>query len=247
MTWVSGLSLGVLWLVGSVHGETNGAPAPASAASPSVSASTSANLACQDVLPSAKPQLSPWTGEIVKLAEAGIDENVMLAFVDNAGTFGLDADQIVYLSDIGVSDVTIGAMLQHDQDVITGWRQPAISSGPHTESFFGVTLVTGRDAASGSLKEIPATPAALAAIAAAEAAKAKKVSPQEHPAALEILPTTEVLPEGVSASRELAVEPKRPLYPIRQSKPVQLLPPIIYVNAPEIPPNILIVHGFPRS
>lgn len=60
--------------------------------------------------------LSPSAGEVVKLAQAGLDDNVMLAFVTNSPhTFNLSSDQIIYLNDIGVSGEVVSAMLQHDQ------------------------------------------------------------------------------------------------------------------------------------
>jgi len=54
--------------------------------------------------------------EIVKLAQAGVDESVMLAFVTNsAHKFNLGSDQIIYLTDIGVPNSVVTSMLQHDQ------------------------------------------------------------------------------------------------------------------------------------
>lgn len=40
---------------------------------------------------------------------------------------------------------------------------------------------------------------------------------------------------------------KQSLYPVREPYPVELLPPIIFINTPEIHPNTLIVYGFPKS
>jgi hypothetical protein len=48
-----------------------------------------------------KIRLSPWTSEIVKLAESGIEVSIILSFIENSGTFNLGADQIVYLNDLG--------------------------------------------------------------------------------------------------------------------------------------------------
>jgi hypothetical protein len=54
--------------------------------------------------------------EIVKLARAGMDEGVMLAFVTNStSTFNLNSDAVIYLNDVGVSDAVVLAMIQHDQ------------------------------------------------------------------------------------------------------------------------------------
>src|SRR5678816_4950142 len=69
-----------------------------------------------------KPRLTPWATQMVKLAQSGIEENVMLAFIDSAGIFGLGADQIIYLKEAGVSSEVLTAMLQHDREVLSGER-----------------------------------------------------------------------------------------------------------------------------
>ena len=56
--------------------------------------------------------------EIVKLAQAGVDDSVMLAYITNSAyTFNLGSDQIIYLNDLGVSSEVITALIQHDQDL----------------------------------------------------------------------------------------------------------------------------------
>jgi hypothetical protein len=58
---------------------------------------------------------SPATAEIIKLANAGVEENVMLSFVTNSlGTFNLRAEEIIYLNDIGVPTGVVTAMIQRD-------------------------------------------------------------------------------------------------------------------------------------
>jgi hypothetical protein len=60
-------------------------------------------------------QPSPATAEIIKLANAGVEENVMLSFVTNSlGTFNLRAEEIIYLNDIGVPSGVVTAMIQRD-------------------------------------------------------------------------------------------------------------------------------------
>jgi hypothetical protein len=66
--------------------------------------------------------VSPWLLDIIKLSRAGIDEGVMLTFIDSAGTFNLETEQIIYLRNAGVSTAIISAMLQHDSEVIAGLR-----------------------------------------------------------------------------------------------------------------------------
>jgi hypothetical protein len=63
----------------------------------------------------AAPALSANAAEVVRLAEAGTSDEVVLAYVQNStATFDLSADQILYLRDIGVSSPVITAMLTRD-------------------------------------------------------------------------------------------------------------------------------------
>ena len=85
-----------------------------------------AKLVQSAVLPeNLKP--SPALSEIIKLAQAGVSEEVILAYVTNsARLFGLSADQIVYLNDLGVSTPVITALLHHDNtlDADAGKKSP---------------------------------------------------------------------------------------------------------------------------
>lgn len=61
------------------------------------------------------PALSANTAEVVRLAEAGTSDDVVLAYIQNSNaTFDLSADQILYLRDIGVSSPVITGMLTRD-------------------------------------------------------------------------------------------------------------------------------------
>lgn len=76
------------------------------------------NAPAQIVAPAEIPaeNLSRAAAEIVKLAQAGLDEAVMMAFVTNStNTFRLSSDNLVYLNDIGVPGTVITAMIQRDQ------------------------------------------------------------------------------------------------------------------------------------
>ena len=66
--------------------------------------------------------------EVVKLAQAGVDESVMLTFVTNSPyVFNLSSDDIIYLNDVGVPGTVVTAMLQRDQ---TTGAAPATTSAP---------------------------------------------------------------------------------------------------------------------
>ena len=54
--------------------------------------------------------------EVIKLADSGVDEGVMMAFVTNSTSpFNLGVEEILYLDDIGVSGLVVTAMMQRDQ------------------------------------------------------------------------------------------------------------------------------------
>jgi hypothetical protein len=61
------------------------------------------------------PTLSPGAAEVVRLAEAGTREDVLVAYIGNSSTpFRLSADQILYLRDNGLTPPVISAMLARD-------------------------------------------------------------------------------------------------------------------------------------
>jgi hypothetical protein len=74
-------------------------------------------------------KLSTPASEIVRLAQAGVDESVMMTYVTSSpNTFNLGADDIIYLNDVGVPGTVVTAMLQHDQT--TRAAAPNIASTP---------------------------------------------------------------------------------------------------------------------
>ncbi len=63
------------------------------------------------------PDLHPTSAlsEMIRLAESGVEEGIMLAYVTNStGTFSLGSEEIIYLNDVGVPPAVITAMLLHD-------------------------------------------------------------------------------------------------------------------------------------
>jgi hypothetical protein len=66
----------------------------------------------------AAPRLSPAAEDVVRLAQAQVGDEVLLAFVDDTTrSFQLKASDIVYLTDVGVSDEVVTAMIRHDQQL----------------------------------------------------------------------------------------------------------------------------------
>jgi hypothetical protein len=59
--------------------------------------------------------LSPALAEVVKLVQAGVSEEVIMAYITNSPQpFNATSDQIVYLNDLGLSSPMITALLAHD-------------------------------------------------------------------------------------------------------------------------------------
>jgi len=57
--------------------------------------------------------------ELVRLVQAGVEESVILAYIDNTlRLFNLDADDIIYLADLGAPAGIIEAAMEHDQQLI---------------------------------------------------------------------------------------------------------------------------------
>jgi hypothetical protein len=64
--------------------------------------------------PNVKPSES--VNEVLRLADSGVDQSVLLAYVNNAtNRFNLGADEIIYLNDMGFPGNVVTAMIQHDQ------------------------------------------------------------------------------------------------------------------------------------
>ena len=104
--------------------------APAPEAPPTVAAAdTNGPAILQRIPPSTRPEsvtLTPGLGEVVKLAQAGVGEEVILAYVEKyAGAFNLGADQILYLNDLGVSSTVVTSMLKHDGSSVASAPAPS--------------------------------------------------------------------------------------------------------------------------
>lgn len=95
-------------------GDADAEEAMAEADSQSISTAPAKKVSKEIEVP-ANLKPSPATAEIIKLANAGVDQLVMLSFVTNSlGTFNLRAEEIIYLNDIGVPSAVVTAMIQRD-------------------------------------------------------------------------------------------------------------------------------------
>ncbi len=109
-----GIALAALWLVSDRPVQLSSAhaqPAPPPPAAAADSAVPPAGVAPPpNILPN-----SP-LAQVIRLVQAGVDESVITSYITNStGTFNLDSDTIIYLSDLGVPNEVVTAMMQRDQ------------------------------------------------------------------------------------------------------------------------------------
>jgi hypothetical protein len=94
-------------------------------------------LAQDSTSTTAGPQLTPNVAAIVNLAQAKVSDDTIIAYINNSGnSYGLDAAQIIYLHQRGISDAVITAMLNQPKPGIaaatvsmptTSVPQPAVT------------------------------------------------------------------------------------------------------------------------
>jgi len=74
--------------------------------------SSAANTAPPAAVSPSAPQLAYGVPQILQLTQAKVGDATIIAFIKNSGnSYGLNADQIIYLRQQGVSDAVITAML----------------------------------------------------------------------------------------------------------------------------------------
>jgi hypothetical protein len=79
------------------------------------SASTAAPLTTTQTV----PQLSYGVPQIVQLSQAKVGDSTIITYIQNSGnSYGLDANQIIYLRQQGVSDAVINTMLNQRNNVM---------------------------------------------------------------------------------------------------------------------------------
>jgi len=174
--------------------------------------------------------VSSWLLDIVKLAQAGINRDVMLTFIDSAGTFNLDADQIIYLHELKGPSEVITALMQHDAEIVSGLRTPggAVSgSQPGFNLRFAQTESPNADTtASGSATAAAAPVAAEPQVTSAQTQRRPQIWHEFE-------------------SQHHAPETPAVISPVRLPYAVQLLDPIIMIPGEGRSPNLLVIELFP--
>ncbi len=89
-------------------------------------------------------QLSYGVSQIIQLSQANVSEGTIVNYIQNSGSsFGLDANQIVYLKQQGVSDTVINTMLNQPrpaaqplvQTASAAVAQPAVTFVPSAPAY----------------------------------------------------------------------------------------------------------------
>jgi hypothetical protein len=192
----------------------------------------------------------------VKLAQAGIDENVMLSFIDNSGMFNLGADQVIYLSDLGVSSEVVGEMLRHDAEVIAGTRSLTISSEPPRDPSIKMTFATSSPEA----PKVSAQPAAATASPAVVTGRPMVVPDEQSITEPNTTATNSwqsttgfvKMDEGTPFDWESPEEQMHSTeriggYPVREPYPVPVTAPIIFVPVTGPTPNTIVIEWFSET
>ncbi len=211
--------------------------------------------------PSPPTRFSAWTSEIIKMAQAGIDERVMLTYIDSAGTFNLGADEIVYLRDLGISSFTIATMLQHDADIVSGARPLTMSATPAQDPAIQITFAPNTDVSGSITQPQPAAtvPGLVTSEPTPSSAPVVPALPQVDPSASApdsgapaSTPAPSVTAPSSPAKASLFAQPdrapqtQRMIYPVRQPYPVELVAPItIAQSPPERPLNTVVIRFIP--
>lgn len=197
-------------------------------------------------------KLSPWATEIVKLARAGIEDRVMLCFIENAGRFNLGADQIVHLSEVGVSSDVIAAMLQHDYDLASGARPLTTVTTPPMDPAIEKLLV-GRRETPGKVSLPPPAPPTTTVSALGSMVEVIGVASSLPVTAVTVnWPCTSQSAaefKEANPSQPPAPAPTKPAGPYRvpETRAVELAPPIIVLSGTSPTPNLVVIDLFPSN
>src|ERR1017187_4382551 len=89
------------------------------------------------------PQLSSGVAEVVQLARASVGDDVIVNYIHNSGNaYGLDANQILYLKQQGISERIINAMLTQPKPAVAMQPMASSASTPETSTATVAPTVT---------------------------------------------------------------------------------------------------------
>jgi hypothetical protein len=93
--------------------------------------------------PTAPVQLSYGVSQIIQLSKAKVSEDTIVNYIRNSGSsYGMDANQIVYLKQQGVSDAVVNTMLSQPRQMAQAAPQPAYPTASSTATVVAQPAVT---------------------------------------------------------------------------------------------------------
>jgi len=233
-------------------GQTQAAP-PATAAPAPISLPTLAPAPPEVRVPQSTPipappsRFSAWTKEVIKMAQAGVGEDVLLTYIDSAGTFNLGADEIVYLRDLGVSSQVMVAMIQHDSDIVSGALPLTMSAPPAPDVPMPMLVAVNNDVPNAAAQI--ASP--ITAAPAPDTIPVDTTEPAPDRATVPSNPQIAHLATPANASLftqgNQTPQAQKLVYPVREPNPVELVPPItvLQMPPPERPLTTIAIRFFP--
>jgi hypothetical protein len=88
-------------------------------------------------------QLSYGVSQIIQLSKAKVSEDTIVNYIRNSGSsYGMDANQIVYLKQQGVSDAVLNTMLNQPRQMAQAAPQPAYPTASSTATVVAQPAVT---------------------------------------------------------------------------------------------------------
>lgn len=88
-------------------------------------------------------QLSYGVSQIIQLSKAKVSEDTIVNYIRNSGSsYGMDASQIVYLKQQGVSDAVLNTMLNQPRQMAQAAPQPAYPTASSTATVVAQPAVT---------------------------------------------------------------------------------------------------------
>ncbi len=174
-----------------------------------------------------QPPLTGWAAEILKLSRGGLDEDVMLSYIDSAGTFNLTVDQIVTFTEAGVSKNVISAMIQHDAEIVAGVREvlPGLPPSPGIESIL--------------------PPAPQSKPVATQVRAPVSATPLDDDIVADVTPPPEEWAVFGSDPVKRSCACKKEISPVRKPYAVKLTDPILVWPVQARVPNTMTLESFP--
>jgi uncharacterized membrane protein YgcG len=104
------------------------------------------------------PQLSYGVPQVLQLSQAKVSDSTIIAYIQNSGnSYGLDANQIIYLRQQGVSDAVINTMLTQPRNVAASAQTAPPPADQPSTAVVQPTVTYVQSASASSVYVVPDT------------------------------------------------------------------------------------------